>query len=236
MLSVLDANDTDDRDAFWEGFFLRPKVNQELFICLKPHLLQLAREGCVTRRRSQGLSSLILSRWGSIIEETSERCISNKEFRNILVQTDDKFRSHVLWHLEKWSCDANEETKNKWTSWLPEFLKDVWPYEEKANSSAVSASLCNLMVSNEELFPELVEIILLRLEKIDGHNWGWFKARDFAKKHPCQTLGLLYAVLPGNVSAWPYGIGDILASISECEPTLRTNEKFLELKRRWDSR
>ena len=237
LLSVLDANDTDDRDAFWEGFFLRPKVNQELFMRLKPHLLQLAREGCVTRRRSQGLSSLILSRWGNIIEGTSERCISNKEFRNILVQTDDKFRSHVLWNLEKWSCDANEETKNKWTSWLTEFLKDVWPYQGKANSPAVSASLCDLMFSNEELFPELVEIILLRLAKIDGHNWGWFKARDFVKKHPHQMLDFLYAVLPDNVSAWPYGIGDMFfVPISENEPTLTTNEKFLELKRRWDSR
>ena len=180
LLSALDSRDLGDRDAFWGDFFLRPKVDQELFMRLKLHLFQLAREGCVTRRRSQGLSSLILSRWGSIIEGTSERCISNKKFRTILVQTDDKFRSHVLWHLEKWSCDANEETKNKWTSWLPEFLKDVWPYEKKANSSAVSASLCNLMVSNEELFPELVEIILLRLAKIDGHNVRWFKARDLA--------------------------------------------------------
>ena len=237
LLSVLDANDTDDRDAFWEGFFLRPKVNQELFMRLKPHLLQLAREGCVTRRRSQGLSSLILSRWGSIIEGTSKRCISNEEFRNILVQTDDKFRSHVLWNLEKWSCDADEETKNKWTSWLTEFLKDVWPYQGKANSPAVSASLCNLMFSNEELFPESVEIILPHLAKIDGHNWGWFKARDFVKKHPCQMLDLLYAVLPDNVSAWPYGIGDMFfIPISENEPTLITNEKFLKLKRRWDSR
>ena len=181
LLSVPDANATDDRDAFWEGFFLRPKVNQELFMCLKPHLLQLAREGCVTRRRSQGLSSLILSGWGSFIEGTCDRCISNEEFRTILVQTDDKFRSYALWHLEKRSCDENEETKNKWTSWLPEFLKDVWPYQGKANSPAVSASLCNLMFSNEELFPELVEIILPRLAKIDGHNWGWFKARDFVK-------------------------------------------------------
>ena len=237
LLSVLDANDTDDRDAFWEGFFLRPKVNQELFMRLKPNLLRLAREDVKKRRRhSQGLSSLILAGWGSFIEGTCDRCISNEKFRTILVQTDDKFRSYALWHLEKWSCDANEETKNKWTSWLPEFLKNVWPYQRKANSPAVSASLCNLMFSNEELFPELVEIILPRLAKIDGHDWGWFKARDFVKKHPHQMLDLLYAVLPDNVLGWPYGIGDIFTSISENEPSLKTDEKFLELKRRWDSR
>ena len=234
LLSVFDANDPEDRDAFWGGFFLRPKVNQELFMRLKPHLLQLAREGRVTRR-SQGLSSLILSGWGSIIEGTSDRCISNEEFRTILVQTDDKFRSYALWHLEKRSCDENEETKNKWTSWLPEFLKDVWPYQEKANSPAVSESLCHLAFSNEELFPELIEIILPRLAKIDGHDL-WFKARDFVKEYPRQTLDLLDAALSDNVSSWSYYVGDILASINEVDPTLRTNEKFLELKRRWDSR
>ena len=237
LLSVLDSGDPHDRDAFWEGFFLRPKVNQELFMRLKPNLLRLAREdGKKRRMHSQGLSSIILSEWGSIIEGTSDRCISNEEFRTILVQTDDKFRSHVLWRLETWARNADEETENKWTSLLPEFLKDVWPYQRKANSPAVSASLCDLVFSNEELFPELVEIILPRLAKIDGHNWGWFKARDFVKKHPRRTLDLLYAVLPDNVSDWSYGIGDILASISEGEPTLGTNEKFLELKRRWDSR
>ena len=237
LLSVLDYGDSHDRDAFWEGVFLRPKVNQELFMRLKPNLLRLAKkDGKKRRRHSQGLSSLILSGWGSFIEGTCDRCIFNEEFRTILVQTDDKFRSYALWHLEKRSCDENEETKNKWTSWLPEFLKDVWPYQRKANSPAVSASLCHLVFSNEELFPELVEIILPRLAKIDGHDWGWFKARDFVKKHPRQMLDLLYAVLPDNVSAWPYGIGDILAPINEGDPTLRTNEKFLELKRRWDSR
>ena len=238
LLSVLDSGDPHDRDAFWEGFFLRPKVNQELFMRLKPYLLRLAREeGKKRRMHSRGLSSIILFGWGSIIEGTSDRCISNEEFRTILVQTDDKFRSHVLWWLETWARNANEETENKWTSLLPEFLKDVWPYQRKANSPAVSASLCDLVFSNEELFPELVEIILPRLAKIDGHNWGWFKARDFVKKYPRQTLDLLYAVLPDNVSAWPYGIGDMFFTpISENEPTLVTNEKFLELKRRWDSR
>ena len=80
LLSVLDSGDPHDRDAFWEGFFLRPKVNQELFMRLKPNLLRLAKkDGKKRRRHSQGLSSLILSGWGSFIEGTCDRCISNEE-------------------------------------------------------------------------------------------------------------------------------------------------------------
>lgn len=96
--------------------------------------------------------------------------------------------------------------------------------------------LCNLVFSNEELFPELVEIILPLLTKLDDHAWRLDQTQDCAQKHPRQMLDLLYAVLPDHVSGWPYGIGDIFASISENDPALRTDEKFLELKRRWDSR
>ena len=239
LLSALDSRDLGDRDAFWGGFFLRPKVNQELFMRLKPHLFQLAREDSKTRREhSQGLASIILSGWGSIIEGTNERCISNEEFREILLQADDEFRPLVLWLLEKCSRDDVEETRNKWTALLPEFLKDVWPRQRKANSSAISVSLCQLVLSNEELFPNLIDIILPCLTKTDDLLYRHYLSfsDNIAQKYPHQMLDLLYKVLPDETLTWPYDIEDILASIGEGEPTLRTNEKFLELKRRWDSR
>ena len=237
LLSALDSSDLGDRDAFWEGFRFPAQVSQELFIHLKPYLLQLAKDSGESRREHiEGLSSIIVAGWRSIIEETNNRCVSSEEFRAMLVQTDDEFRSHVLWQIGKQSRNAKESTKNKWKSLLPEFLRDVWPYQRKAESSAMSVSLCDLVFSNEELFPELVEIILTRLTKIDAHDWRWSKAEKFGKKYPRQTLDLLYAVLPDNVLGWPYDIEDIFTSISENEPSLKTDEKFLELKRRWDSR
>ena len=239
LLSVLDSSDFDDKDAFWGSFFFCTTVSQELFMRLKPHLLQLAKKDGETRHKhGEGLSSLILSGWGSVIEGTSDRCISNEEFRTILVQTDDKFRSHVLWRLETGVRNVNEETENKWTSLLPEFLRDVWPRQKKANSPAISVSLCQLVLSNEELFPNLVDIILPCLTKIDDLLYRHYLplSDNIAQKHPHQMLNLLYKVLPDETLTWPYDIEEILASISEGEHTLITNEKFLELKRRWDSR
>ena len=54
--------------------------------------------------------------------------------------------------------------------------------------------------------------------------------------YPRQALALLYAVLPDNVSAWPYGIQDWLRHIAEADSTLKTDERFLELQLKWDSR
>ena len=97
---------------------------------------------------------------------------------------------------------------------------------------AISVSLCQLVLSNEELFPNLVDIILPCLTKTDDLLYHhYFPLSDnIAQKHPHQMLNLLYKVLPDETLTWPYDIEDILASIGEGEPTLRTNEKFLELK------
>ncbi len=239
LIAVLDSSNLGDRDAFWGGFFSRASVSQELFMRLKPHLLRLVREDGETRRKhSQGLSSLILSGWGSVIEGTSDRCISNKEFRAVLVQADDEFRSHVLHEMRQLWNNEEEETRDKWTSLLPEFLRDVWPRERKATSPAMSVSLCRLVLSNEELFPNLVDIILPCLTKTDDLLYRHYLplSDNIAQKHPHQMLNLLYKVLPDETLTWPYDIEEMLASISEGDPSLRTNEKFLELKRRWDSR
>ena len=239
LLSILDANDPDDKDAFWGGFLSNTNVNQDLFIRIKSHLFQLAKEDGETRHKhGEVLAGIILYKWGSLIEEMDERCISDEEFKGILLKADDEFRSRMLWILEKWSQDDDEETRNKWTSLLPEFLRDVWPLQRKANSPAMSVSLCQLVLSNEELFPNLVDIILPCLTKTDDLLYHHYLplSDNIAQKYPHQMLDLLYKVLPDETLTWPYDIEDILASIGEGEPTLRTNEKFLELKRRWDSR
>ena len=241
LLSALDSSDFDDKDAFWGGFLSNKNVNlsRDTFMRLEPYLLQLVSTGGETRRKhGEVLAGIILSKWGSIIEGTDERCISDEEFRKILVQVDDEFRSRVLQLLKRWSRDNDEEIKNKWTSLLPEFLRDVWPLQRKANSPTMSVSLCQLVLSNEELFPNLVDIILPCLTKIDDLLYRHYLplSDNIAQKHPHQMLDLLYKVLPDETLTWPYDIEDILASVSEGEPTLRTNEKFLELKRRWDSR
>ena len=241
LLSVLNSNDPDDKDAFWGGFLSNTNVNlsQELFIRIKSHLFQFAKKDDETRHKyGEVLAGIILYKWGSLIEETDERCISDEEFKDILLKADDEFRSRMLWILEKWSRDDVEETRNKWTALLPEFLKDVWPRQRKAHSSAMSVSLCQLVLSNEELFPNLVEIILPCLTKTDDLLYRHYLSLpdNIAQKHPHQMLNLLYKVLPDETLTWPYEIGDVLTSISEGEPTLRTDEKFLELKRRWDSR
>ncbi len=232
ILSALDSCDPKNKEAFWGGFLWENRrVGEELFTRLKPRLLQLAGEPSETcRGYGERLSSIILQEWVGGTEGRFDRRVSNEEFRAVLIEADDEFRCHVLQQMWEWKLLGDKKKL------LREFLKDVWPHQRKANSSEkVSGLLCGLVFSNEELFPELVDIIVPRLEKIDRY-YLWHKAEDFGKKYPRHMLRLLSKLLPDNVSFWPDNIENIFASIIQGDPTLRTDNTLIKLKRRWDSR
>jgi hypothetical protein len=50
--------------------------------------------------------------------------------------------------------------------------------------------------------------------------------------YPKQTLSLLAAILPDQVSKWPYGIEEILRRLQEAESSLIRNEQLIDLKRK----
>lgn len=242
MLSILDKGDESDRNAIWSGFFWGAKVpNQKLYMRMKSNLIAITKQRSLSRRgNGEVLAGIILAGWGSTHEKTGERYISNAEMHNILLYTDDEFRSRILWQVERWSGDKENGTDEKWSVMLLELLRDVWPRQKSVKTPKISARLCELAFSNAERFQEMAEIVLPLLTTIDRdcfalHNLS--KSKDnIADLYPLQTLAILYAVLPDNVSAWPYGTEAKLDRIGEADESLKNDERLLELNRKWNSR
>ena len=241
MLSVLDKGDESDRFAIWSGFFWGAKVpNHSLYMRLKPNLLAFANQRLPRRGYGKVLTGIILAGWGSTHEETGERYISNAEMHNFLLHTNDGFRSHILWQVERLSETKENAAGEKWSVMLAELLRDVWPRQKSAKSPTISARLCDLAFSNVERFPEIAEIVLLLLTTIDRDHLmlpNLRKSKDnIVDLYPHQTLALLHAVLPDNVTAWPYGIETTLKRIGEADESLRSDERLIELNRKWNAR
>ncbi|HXE96378.1 MAG TPA: hypothetical protein VN642_08230, partial [Dongiaceae bacterium] len=238
LLSVLDKED-EDQQAFWQGFFWSAKIpNQQLYFRLKSSLLSLTKMKQFDRRRDiESLSYILLAGWGSIYEKTGERLIRNDEMRDILLKADDDFRGQVLNYLERWSSKSG---KNNWTENLPIFFTEVWPRQKQAKSPKISAKLCDLAFISEEVFIVVADKILPLVTIIDVEGIFLPHLRvtenNVFEKHPEKTLELLWAVLPENATKWPYGIEDVLAKIREAEPSLLSDARFIELKRRWNAR
>ena len=54
--------------------------------------------------------------------------------------------------------------------------------------------------------------------------------------HPERVLEILYVALAENANDWPYEIDATLRRMTEVKSELRTDPKWVELMRRWNSR
>jgi len=238
LISVLDM-EGDDQNAFWAGFFWGARVpQQELYVHLKPYLLRLAqRKPMVQRGHAKVLAGILLAGWGSINQKTGERCVTNTEMRDVLINANDEVRSNTLWQLEMWSL---REERGKWSTELPIFLTEVWPRHKKVKNSRISSRLCDLAFSSIVNFSKIANIILPLLTKINQehmfvHNPGEGKS-DIVNRFPKKTLAILNAILPEDVSVWPYGIENVLEQIAIADSSLLNDSRLIELKRRWNDR
>ncbi len=228
----------DDIRAVWAGFMWGAKIpNSELFMKLKPYLLEMAKSNISERRRhTEVLSGLLLSGWASK-DKKKKRYISDDELRSVLLNIGDNFRSNILWHLQRWSSDK----ESIWAKQTLEFLRDVWPKHKMVRTAKTSARLCEIALNQKEKFPEICDVIIKLVAKVEDEFVHIPEIRktakdeegsDLAEKHPEDYLNLLYAVLPNQPDKWPYGSVDVLKKIEESDTSLLKNPKLIELKSR----
>jgi hypothetical protein len=253
LLSILDENDEDDHNACWSGFLDTTGadntnkdiayVNQKLYLRIKPSILAIIKKRSLTNSgQYHVLAEVILVGWGTVNDETHQRLTSNDEMRSALLHADETFRSNILFKL-KWRLKDNESTtSNTWPEMLPEFLQKAWPLEKTVKSPVISNHLCGLAFLNVEHFPEISKIILPLLITLNENNASSLNSvfhdgnDGFIVKNPHQFLKILDKILPDNVSIWPENTGEILEKIADTDSHLKSSEKLIELKRRWNSR
>jgi hypothetical protein len=240
LLSALEG-DPQDRDALLSGFLWGARVpSSELFLRLKPALLESAKSGAALKRGSEDvLAAIILSGWGTRTDDDT-RYITDAEMHDVLLHSSDEFRSRVLWQLERWSEGEKSQHPEKWRDLIRELLRDVWPRQKSAKTSITSARLFDFAFANAERFAGVAPLILPLVVPVERDYLSFphlhSSKNSIPKLHPELTLELLYAVLPENVGSWPYGIDTILREIGEANSSIRGDAKFLELNRKWNSR
>jgi hypothetical protein len=55
-------------------------------------------------------------------------------------------------------------------------------------------------------------------------------------QYPEKTLTVLWAILPEDVTVWPYSMEETLQRIGNADPSLLKDHRLVELKRRWNAR
>jgi SIR2-like domain len=240
LVSVIDADNIDDREAFWAGFFWNPRVGSpDLYLRLKPALLALAKEKNPSfETYGQSLAYLISLGWAVIATSDGSRAVSDEELRDVLLKAGDEFRSHVLWQIERTLDTKDTAEFERWIARGQEFFRQVWPRQQAVKSPKMSTGLVRLLLSNVDAFSKLVDDIVPLLTKVDQSDHLYFGPRinEIIATHSEAFLGIMHAILPDDPSKWPYGAGELLDKIGESNPKLLADARLQELKRKWNSR
>ncbi|MUK69692.1 SIR2 family NAD-dependent protein deacylase [Aliivibrio fischeri] len=231
LLSVLRSTSEEERQAFWAGALWGRIQGEELFAILKPNLLELACKGEVeSLGHKNTIVALIYSAWK--MKDENERWVSDVELKDALIKANDDFRCGILWQARH---GGNEE-KTQWLEPFRELISNVWPKQLAAKSSTVSERFCDIALWSEEHFSEVVKLIIPFLTKLERANHIYLNDESVVKKYPNDLLLLLSTVLPDDVNKWPYDTGLYLDKMMETSNKLSEDERFIELKRKWDAR
>ena len=242
LLSVLQDGSSDEQDAWWAGYLwgIKQIPSFELWEALKPHLIaKVTERGSTKQETRDGLVGLVLAGWAYSDIDKGEVQITDAELRDLLLVAGDNFRAQALWLMERRGKDDGEDGQH-WKSLQDRFLRDVWPVQRSAKTPQNSARLIELAFSNEDSFMEISEAILPLIGPIERDHIIlpelWREESKILDAHPERVLEILYVALAEDANKWPYDIDATLLRISEVKSELRTDPKWVELMRRWNSR
>lgn len=217
--------------ALWEGLYSSNFPENKLFLKLKP----LFMEQLVTQKSRSALhflTNIYIFGWAGLVEN-NEKLVSDMEVRESLLAGSEDFRLTVIWRLDRLLLD-NEKFD------FLKFFNDVWPKQLIANSSRVSARLADLALLSLGKVNGLAEKIIPLLKPSEEADFILSSARrqdeKFYPDYNEEVLSVLVAVLSDDAYKWPYGVIGTLNDIEVSDELISSDPRFIELKRRWNSR
>ncbi|AUN33812.1 SIR2 family protein [Niveispirillum cyanobacteriorum] len=238
LFGRLDAERRDATEAFWAGFLGGNKPTVSLYTRIKP--LMLARVRDEVKSETQGLAGRLLAGWRNVPPDMKDYLVTDEELRDALVHGSDEFRQQVLWNLWNWS---RKNGQDNWAAMVPIFFQSVWPRQKAANSSRTTDRIIDILLSSDDSFPELFNMVSSCLVRNDRYTSNIFNGLDdleqsngeLVRKFPSVVLELLIKVLPVEVQNWPHNVRAILKLISDENSALATDERMLILLRKLDN-
>lgn len=242
LLPIFHSSNSIARDAAWSGFLeARVLPCSEIFSVIKDDLFKIVKNrSTFYLKNADNFARLILESWGKADDTTGERYITDEEFHELLLKSNDKFRTEVLKLVEVWIRGPNtNNSSDEWKSRLPE-LFSIWPKQMKAWPAKIAASFCELSLESGEQFPVLLKLVINRLGKIphpysvDFYTPAIMDSNNkIIQDYPKELLELLFTVLPNATRQRPFKIAEILQKIIEADSSLKKDERYVELKRRY---
>ena len=222
-------------EALWNGVLSTgalPKSG-ELFSRLKGAFLSLFSNtefvGSSSIRQTMGELLTIGAYWF----RKDGAYVSPSEARVALQKTSPATRQSALWML------STIVAKHKaWRSFGKIFLTEIWPKEATYRSSEITNTMLQVAEADYRNFPDIVATILPYLTPVEHPDLFMYRemrqpdgdgGKSLVQRWPLEVLRLANAVVPENVNAAPYKMGEFLDDIATASPTARDTRAWQRL-------
>ncbi len=211
LIPSFDWADEIEALAVWQGYAWQPRIDDKLWLALKPHFLPMFTPARLEQLRSMGRSlapMLMLVGIEFGIDELARDAVRN----TIRAMPDDMRAQAVAWiasYLEQ-RDEANVEGEDQtiaplasadalWTKRVRPWLDRVWPLDPALRSQETAEQFALIEIATDARFPEAVAA--LRPYMIPGNSYYAIHRLEASKhpdKHPHATLDLIDAVVDPN--------------------------------------
>ncbi|PUA27437.1 MAG: hypothetical protein B0W54_12720 [Cellvibrio sp. 79] len=241
LIGSLDG-DIDTRRAAWAGFLWGGgQLTPKLFARLKDKIFNaLVNDTLAGYESERKVAGIVLSAWINYRKST-DPLLTSPEFRELLMKVDEAFRERVLWTLRHLSSKSSDhEIYIDWENEVTDFLKEVWPRQKSIRSGKISLGLSELLLSKPKNFSQNARLVIPLLTEASLRQFSAFGLTgdnsEIVELYPYEVLHILSILLPSSTDYWPYQIEKLLSRLTDAKPELSQDPKYIELKRKWDSR
>ena len=228
--------DHSDSEPAWNGLLWgNGIVGPELFKAIKDPFLQLFTRIYEWRWDDEAIRPahqwLVMT---AIRHEQEPRYTSFDEAREAMRRLSDKGRSDVVYHLVR----VGQGNDSGWIEFVIPFLRDAWPKQAKFQTESTSVAFLSMLVASGDAFPRVLETVHDFLRPIRQAHYLFYRfhravaddEEPIPSRFPSKTLELMSIIVPDDPHEVYYGLGAVLALLSEAAPELTGDPRYHRLE------
>lgn len=158
--------------------------------------------------------------------------LMNGEMRSVIRAMSDDIRNRFI----SWLGQVGQKKEDGWAKHVIPFVNENWPRERRYRTSASMRAWIGLLDDTGDSFPVVYEAVKKFLVAVETNEHPFYRfTRELNDKKPLTvlfpetTLDLMNRVTPQTLTRPPYELPKALALISETEPRLTSDSRYLRL-------
>ena len=218
----------EEAHAIWVGFLRSPRLYWPLMAVIKQPFLTTVDHYKKLGMRPEQYAYLLM-----FVALDLGDAFKREDIHNATCALPEEGLVSIANHLTRTLKGAGEQRDNYWHNRVKPYFQSIWPKSHDFKSLEISASLAQLCVAAQEVFPRAYKELRHWLQPLE--EWDGFLVvlslheAKLSEQFPEDALAFLNAIISDDCKFLPDELSDCLKAILEERSDLESDEGFQRL-------